>query len=585
MRRRGLPFRLRRSTRRLLLLLASLPAAVAVLGLVYMLGMTYLEGSPRSFLASVEWASETLTTTGYGGDAHWRHPLMTMFVIAVQFTGLFLVFLIFPVYVLPYFEERFEARLPRSLPAMDGRLLFHRYGRAVDSLIEELRRLGTPFVILEQDPELGRRLHDRGYPVVVGNLEEDAGMLRGIDRASALVTDADDHADSTFIMMAREQGFSGPIYAFAENPLHRAPMLKVGATAVYTPSHVLAGALAARASPRISPPAEGLDALDEHLGIAEYRVHPDSPLAGRTLGELHLRERLGVNLVGQWHGGVFAPARGPETRIAPGAILLVIGARDNLTRVEELAAPLRTLGPIVVAGYGTVGHKVVQMLRDAGETAIVIDEQAQPDVDVVGNVLEQTTLEQAQVRTARALVLALSNDSAGVLATAVIRDHAPQIRLIARVNRAASVRRLYQAGADFVLSMGQVAGQLLAHQLLGQSALGVEQRLRCLRLTPGNLAGSHPWKSGVRERSGAVVVAVERTAGPMLDLAADFRLRPDDVVVVCGTLASLDLYQREFKAEAWRGATGRFAVAPAPSAAAGTGGQAARETEPTDLDA
>lgn len=584
-RRWGLAFRLRRSTRRLLVLLASLPAAVAMLGLLYMLGMTYLEEKPRSFLTSIEWASETLTTTGYGGDAHWRHPLMAIFVIAVQFTGLFLVFLIFPVYVLPYFEERFEARLPRSLPPMDGRLLFHRYGRAVDSLIEELRRLGTPFVILEQDPDLGRRLHDRGYPVVVGNLEEDAGMLRGIDRASALVTDADDHAGSTFIMMAREQGFTGPIYAFAENPLHRSPMLKIGATAVYTPSHVLAGALAARASPRISPPAEGLDALDEHLGVAEYRVHAESPLAGRTLGELHLRERLGVNLIGQWHSGAFVPARGPDIRIAPGAILLVIGARENLPRVEELAAPLRALGPIVVAGYGTVGRKVVQMLRDAGETTIVIDEQAQPDVDVVGNVLERATLEQAQVRAASALVLALSNDSAGVLAVAVIRDYAPQIRLIARVNRAASVVRLYQAGADFVLSTGQVAGQLLAHQLLGQSAPALEQRLRCVRLTPGRLVGGHPWKSGVRERSGAVVVAVERAGKAMLDLAAEFRVRPDDVVVVCGTLTSLDLYQREFKAERWRGTPGPFAVTPAPSAAAGTGGQAARETEATGLDA
>ncbi len=435
----SLTTRFRRSTLRLLALLASLPVAVALLGVVYMLGMAYLEGSPRSFLASVEWASETLTTTGYGGDARWQHPAMALFVIAVQFTGLFLVFLIFPVYVLPYFEERFEARLPRTLPAMDGRVLFHRYGRAVDSLIEELRRVGEPFVILEQDVELARRLHDRGYPVVVGNLEEDVGLLQGVERARALITDADDHADSTFIMMAREQGYTGPIYALAEFPLHRTPMLKVGATAVYTPSHVLAAALAARASTRIRPQAEGLDSLSEQVGLAEYRVHAESPLAGRTLGQIHMRERLGVNLIGQWCSGQFVPARGPETRITPGAILVVIGAHEHLARIGQLAAPIRASGPIVVAGYGTVGHKVVEMLRDAGETTIVIDDHAGPGVDVVGNVLEQSTLEEARVREASTVVLALSNDSAGVFAAAVIRDYAPQVRLIARVNRAASV--------------------------------------------------------------------------------------------------------------------------------------------------
>ncbi len=45
--------RLKRSTRRLLLLLALLPAAVLVLGTLYMLGMEHLEGTPRTFLQSL----------------------------------------------------------------------------------------------------------------------------------------------------------------------------------------------------------------------------------------------------------------------------------------------------------------------------------------------------------------------------------------------------------------------------------------------------------------------------------------------------------------------------------------------------
>lgn len=539
---------------RLIFLLAGVPVAVVLLGVLYMLGMSYLEGSPRDFWSSLGWASETLTTTGYGADSRWQHPLMTVFVITVQLMGVFLVFLLFPVYVLPYFEEHFEARLARSLPAMAGRMLFHRYGRSVESLIEELQRVGTPFVILEQDLDLARRLHDRGLPVVVGKLEEDAGLLKGVEHATALVTDANDHDDSTFIMMAREQGYTGPIYALAENPLHRAPMLKVGATAVYTPTHVLAAALAAHASPRIRPQVDGLNLLDERIGLTEYRVHPDSPLAGRTLGEVHLRERFGVNLIGQWHSGTFAPARGPETRIAPGAILVAIGPLESLARVEELAAAISASGPIVVAGYGTVGHKVVEMLRDAGEAVVVIDEQAKPGVDVVGNVLEQATLDQAQVGRARTVVLALSNDSAGVFATAVIHDYAPRARIVARVNRAPNVARLYQAGADFALSMGQVAGQLLAHHLLGQSALSVEQRLSCIRVSPGQVVGTHPWKAGVRERSGAAVVAVERSGKLLTEVPADFRVAGDDVMVICGSGASLDQFMREFQA------------APAPSA-------------------
>jgi Trk K+ transport system NAD-binding subunit len=547
-------FRLRRSTRRLFALLTLLPAFVLVLGLVYEIGMTYLEGSPRTFWEGVEWASETLSTTGYGKDAHWNHPAMVLLVMFVQFCGMFLVFLIFPIYVLPYFEERFEARLPRRLPAMAGRILFHRYGPAVESLVDELRRSGTPFVILEQDRAAARGLEDRGYPVVVGTLDQDPDLLAGVAPARALFTNADDHLDATFIMSARENGFQGPIYALAENPLHRTPMLQVGATAVYTPSHVLAAALAAHASARISPPAEGLQPLDAHVALAEYRVHPESPLAGKTLGELHLREGLGVNLIGQWQGGTFRPSRGPETRIAPGAILVAIGGRENLTRLETLAAPIPRSGPIVVAGFGEVGRKVDEMLKDAGETTITIDAQAQPGVDVVGNLLAEATLERGGLRGAGTVVLALSDDSAGVFATAVVRDYAPQARLIARVNRATNVPRLYQAGADFALSIGQVAGQLLAHHLFGESTLMVDQRLQCVRVHPGTLVGAHPWRAGVREQSGASLVGLEREGRALVEFPPEFRIAPGDLLFVCGTAAAIEIFTRTFRAPSAPGA-------------------------------
>ena len=72
--------KLKRSTRGLLLLVASIPVTVLVLALLYMAGMHYLEGEPRSFLWSIEWAAETLTTTGYGADANWNSPLMVLLV-------------------------------------------------------------------------------------------------------------------------------------------------------------------------------------------------------------------------------------------------------------------------------------------------------------------------------------------------------------------------------------------------------------------------------------------------------------------------------------------------------------------------
>lgn len=536
----------KRSTRRLLILLALLPMAVLLLGTLYMLGMDHLEGSPRTFLQGLQWASETMTNTGYGADNRWNHPVMAAFVIVTPFIGQFLVFLIFPFLMLPFFEDKFEVRLQHMLPPMDGKVLFYRYGPAIESLLPEFKSASSPFVILEEDINLARSLRDRGYTVVYGNLGEDPRLLARVEHARAVVTNGDDHANATCTLLVREHGFTGPLFALADDPLYRAPMIQIGATEVFTPDHVLGAALASRASRRISPPAEGMHLLGARVGMAEFRVRTDSPLAGKRLGDLHLRERYGVAVIGQWLGGVFTTTKGPETLVQAGAILVVVGGSARLPMVERLAMPIRRSGPIVLAGFGAVGHKVVEMLTDAGETCTVIDRVAAPGVDVVGNVLERSCLEKARVREASAVVLALSEDSESVFATAFVRDHAPGVPLIVRVLRTPNTERLYRAGADFAISVGQVAGQILAYHLLGEQSTHVENRVKFIRVTASALAGEHPWHCEALERTGAKVVAVERGGEVLVEFPKDFSMRADDTLFVCGSINSLERYQKAF---------------------------------------
>ena len=323
-------------------------------------------------------------------------------------------------------------------------------------------------------------------------------------------------------------------------------MLQIGATDVFTPAHVLGAALASQASTRISPPAEGMHLLGTQVGMAEFRIRPDSPLADKKLGELRLRERHGVSVIGQWIEGVFSTSKGPETRIHAGAIVVVVGAHANLAAVERMAMPIRRAGPIVLAGFGAVGHKVIELLQDAGETCVVIDQIAAPGVDVVGSVLARATLDQAGVREASAVVLALSEDSESVFATAFVRDYAPQVPLIVRVQRTRNTPRIYRSGADFAISVGQVAGQILAAQLLGEQAIQVESRIKFIRVNAGQLAGRHPWRCDELDSTGAKVIAVERQHAVIVEFQDDFSLQADDMLLVCGSLNSLDRCQRVF---------------------------------------
>lgn len=538
------------STRRLLTLLALLPVALMVLGTLYMLGMTHLEGSPRTFLQGLQWASETITNTGYGADSRWSHPVMALFVIVTPFIGQALIFLIFPVLVLPYFEDKFEVRLQHTLPPMGGKVLFYRYGPAIESLLEEFKSVNSPFVILEEDLATARDLRDRGYNVVFGRPAEDPSVLTHIDQARAVVTNAGDHANATCTLMARENGFTGPLYALANDPLYRMPMLQIGATDVFTPAHVLGAAMAASASTRISPPAEGMHLLGSAVGMAEFRVRAGSLLAGKRLGDLHLREEHGVSVIGQWSGGAFTTTKGPETRIEPGAILVIVGRPSSLEAVERMAMPIRRTGPIVLAGYGAVGQKVIEMLHDAGESYVVIDKVAAPGVEVVGSILERSTLERAKVREASAVILALSDDSESVFATAVVRDYAPEVPLIVRVLRAPNTARLYRSGADFAISVGHVAGRILAYHLLGEQVIHVENRIKFVRLKAGSLVGKHPWHGEALERTGAKIVAVERENQVVVEFDDSFVVQADDALYVCGSISSLERYQREFQAGA-----------------------------------
>jgi len=536
-------FKLKRSTRGLLLLFASLPVAVLVLALLYMAGMHYLEGNPRSFWWSIEWAAETLTTTGYGADAHWSNPVMVLLVIAGQFLGVFLVFLVFPIYVLPFFEERFEGRLPNVLPALDDRkcVLIYHYGPAVAMLINDLARFGRRVVVLEEDRDAARRLQERGVEVVHASLSDEYLDLSPLRGAEAIVANGEDHDNAALVLIARELGFKGTIFALVDEPLHRYPLQTSGATAVYTPRHVLAAALAAKASRRIQRRVSGLQQIGTHVTAAEMRIHPQSELAGHTLADLRAPERFGVTVVGRWVEGEFRPGGiTGRVRLEPGTIIVVIGSPDGVTRLGEIATPLKQGGKIVIFGYGEVGSKIVELLHDAGEPTTVIDVEALPGVDVVGNALDQEVLERAGVRDASAVVLALSNDNEGLFAATVVREFAPQVALIARVNQAQTVKRLYQVGTDFALSIGQVAGQLLARQMLGEEYVSLEPTVKIVKVDGSSFAGQHPLRTGLRERVDVLVVALERGTTVVVEFSDDFRIVAGDALFLCGAPDALE---------------------------------------------
>jgi Trk K+ transport system NAD-binding subunit len=531
---------MRRSTRRLLALAVGLLAFVLGSSLLYQAGMARLEGQHRTFWESFEWAAETLSTTGYGYDSHWEHPAMVVFVVAVQFVGVFLFFLIVPIFLIPFLEERFEEKLPRTPGTIANHVVVYRYGPAVETLLQRLASNGVPSLVVETDEAAARTVLEHKQRVVFSRTEEDALDVCGLSTARALVANGRDEENAAIILRARQMGFRGDIFAFVEEPAHRRPIELAGATAAYTPRHIVAAALAAHASDRISPRLPGSESI-AGLQRREIRILPNSPMAGKTLREA----QIGAVVVGQWSRSRLHARCSADMRIEPGSILELVGDEESLERAARTlgGSYLRREGPFLIAGFGEVGRKVHELLTDAGEEVRVIERQPLPGVDCVGNVLDQAVLESAGLMRARAVILALNSDDATLFATVIVRDAVADVPVIARVNHGRNLANIDRAGADFVLSISDVSGEMLSARLLRRAVRSREEHRQVACLPVKQMSGKSLRELGI-PRDGWSAVSIRRDGRFINRLTADTVLQEGDGLYVCGvadTVRSMEL--------------------------------------------
>ena len=519
---------MQRSSTRLVLLVVGLTALIVLCAFAYQVGMSRLEGKPRTFWQALEWSGETLSTTGYGADSGWKSPAMVILVVAVQFIGVFLVFLIIPIYLVPFLEERFEEKVPRTASdKLTNHVVVYGFAPAVETLLLRLRSSNVPTLVVETNETRARAVMERMQPVVFTRSDEDALDVCRLKSARALVANGSDQENAALTLRARQMGFGGEIFAFVEDPAHRKPMELAGASAVYTPRHIIAAALAAHASDRLSPRLPGLQHVPG-LQRREIRVPATCPLAGRTIGEA----ALPATVVGIWQRSVLVTRCSPETTIEPGSVIELVGSEEALQRAaERLATRLRPgSGPFIVGGFGEVGRKVHELLCDVGEEVRVIERHSGTNVDFVGSVLDTSILTRANLEHARALVLALDSDDSTLFATVIASDLAPDVPIIARVNHARNLDSIHRAGADYALSIADIAGQMLSSRLLGRSARAREEHRKVVRVAGSECANRNPLELAAEGRA---VLAVERGGETIRSFDHDFRIDGGDQLWVC----------------------------------------------------
>lgn len=520
---------------------------VTIYTVVYQEFLRLFADESVSLAHSLQVVIEALTTAGFGGDTDlWGREgvVLNLMIIAMNLTGVLLVFMAVPGFLIPLLQRRLTDSPPQSTNLTDH-VIICSYSQRIDTLVAELETANIPYIVITEDPDDALERNDEGINAMYGVVDRKQTLeAANAELARALVTNVPDERSATVVLTAKDIDEELQVVCVAKSEDDATYHRYAGADRVIRPRQVLGYSLGKRAARRISRQLESAIQLDDDIEISEVVVDEDSPLAGQTLGGATIRERIGATVIGVWSRGEFIPAPGPEVRIEDNAILLVAGTSGDLDGVAAQTSARRPQGgKIILAGHGEVGQAVIQAIEDvAGVEYTVIDREDGPAVDVVGDATDEETLKAAGIGDAESVVLALDDDATTIRATLVLERIAPDVEVIARANNQENESKLYRAGAEYVLAVSTVTGRMLASALTEGEILSPESQVRMLRARATALDGTTLTEARIRERTGATVVAVEREDRIVTDLTPDFELRADDELILAGSDEAVSAY-------------------------------------------
>lgn len=151
-------------------------------------------------------------------------------------------------------------------------------------------------------------------------------------------------------------------------------------------------------------------------------------------------------------------------------ILISRTLRRELGRrsLEEIIAEMSD--HVIVVGYGRMGSQTAERLQHAGVKVVVIENN--PDVVnqlyqsnilyVQGDGVNEATLVAAGIERAKSILCLLNNDVDNVFVTLSARQLNPKVRIISKADQHSSLRKLYQAGANHVVSPSTMGSMRVA---------------------------------------------------------------------------------------------------------------------------
>jgi len=506
--------------RRNLLALGKLLVVFVILVAIFTLAFHVLmerEGQRHSWATAMYWVLVVMSTLGFG-DITFQSDAGRLFSVVVLLSGSIFMLVLMPFmfiqfFYVPWMESQAAARAPRKLPiGTAGHVILTGVGTVERALIRMLKRAHIPYAVLVADLAEGLRLHDEGFAVMLGDLDDRSTYERArADKASLVVTAQRDTTNTNVAFTVREISARVEIVATASAAASVDILELAGCTQVLQLGEMLGQALSRRVL--------GRDARCHVIGsfgdllIAEAAA-AGTPLVGRALKDIRLNEHTRVNVLGVWDRGRFTLA-GPETNVESVSILLLAGTRDDLDEYDALFCVYGSAeASVIIIGGGRVGRATAKGLRENKVDYRIIEREPSrirdPQRYVLGDAAELEILEQAGIRTCSTVVVTSHDDDINVYLSIYCRRLRPDVQILARANQDRNVSTLHRAGADFVMSYASMGASNVFNLLKRGNLLWLAEGLDVFRVAvPEFLVGKSLAECRFRQTTGCNVVAVE----------------------------------------------------------------------------
>ena len=206
-------------------------------------------------------------------------------------------------------------------------------GRFGSQVARELCRLGCQVLAVDMDSDLVSQIaNDVTHAVVADG--QDKEVLRALGAKEfdcAIVAIGDDLAASVLITMNLKELGVPQIICKAHGDTHRRVLEKLGADRVVIPEKEQADRLARSLS---SHNLLDYIELSEEYGIVE--VPAPGSWKGKSLKELNVRAKLGVNILAIRRGGKINVSPGADFTFEDQDVVVVLGDSAALKRVQKL---------------------------------------------------------------------------------------------------------------------------------------------------------------------------------------------------------------------------------------------------------